>query len=60
MAYIYPDKLLELRSIDLLSYLKRSDPTNLVRGLMRSREFIMKDAYSFDTVASSIFHIEIV
>lgn len=22
MAYIYPDKLLELRSIDLLSYLK--------------------------------------
>lgn len=31
MAYIHPDKLLELRSIDLLSYLKRSDPTNLVR-----------------------------
>ena len=31
MAYIYPDKLLELRSIDLLNYLKRSDPTNLVR-----------------------------
>ena len=31
MAYIHPDKLLELRSIDLLSYLKRSAPTNLVR-----------------------------
>ena len=31
MAHIHPDKLLELRSIDLLSYLKRSDPTNLVR-----------------------------
>lgn len=31
MAYIHSDKLLELRSIDLLSYLKRSDPTNLVR-----------------------------
>lgn len=31
MAYIHPDKLLELRSIELLSYLKRNDPTNLIR-----------------------------
>lgn len=31
MVYIHPDKLLELRSIDLLSYLKMSEPANLVR-----------------------------
>ena len=41
MTYIHPDKLIEIRKVDLLSYLRMYEPENLVRlssGVYCTRE----------------------